>query len=104
MVQRKIILTPLAIADLEELESYLFSDSAVIAKRYIERIFAKMRILREFPEIGNPVPECLERGFRQIKHQKHRIVYQIMKDESIYVLRVIHSSRLLDVEHEDFGF
>jgi toxin ParE1/3/4 len=104
MGPRAIILTPLAITDLEEIEDYLTTDSKVFAQHYISRILARMRVLREFPEVGHLVPECLERGFRQIRYQNYRIIYQIKSEEKIYILRVIHSARQLDTEDENFGF
>lgn len=104
MGKPKIVLTPLAIEDLDDIESYLTRDSSVFAQRYIERILAKMRVLREFPEMGHPVMECPERGYKQLNFQKYRIIYQIKSEDLIYILRVIHSARILDTEDENFGF
>ena len=100
MEQRKISLSESAYADLASIETYIAQDSALIARNFINRIFEKMEQLHDHPESGRVVQELNNKKIRELLLKKYRIVYQIISEEEIVILRVIHGSRLLDLDIE----
>jgi addiction module RelE/StbE family toxin len=93
-----IVLTESAYEDLEDIESYISQDSPAIARKFIIRIFDKIDQLYQFPESGKPVPEIKGSTIRELLLNKYRIIYQIIDSSNISVIRVVHGSRLLDIE------
>lgn len=57
-----------------------------------------MDLLCEHPRIGKKVVEFNNDRIRELIQGKYRIVYRIVSDELIEVLRVVHGSRLMDLE------
>ncbi len=55
-------------------------------------------MLYDHPRIGRIVPEFENDRIRELIQGKYRIVYRIVNDELIEVLRIIHGSRLTDLE------
>jgi len=96
--QITIIITESADADLEDIESYIAQDSPVIAQRFISRIFDKIDQLYLYPKSGKFVPEIKDQSIRELLVNKYRIIYQIKNSSTIYIIRVVHGSRLLDIE------
>lgn len=92
-----IEITETAFADLEDIENYIAQDSAAIARRFILKIFDRIDQLLEYPLSGKYVPEIKDTSIRELLLNKYRIIYQITGNK-ISVLRVIHGSRLLDLE------
>jgi addiction module RelE/StbE family toxin len=93
-----IVITETAYADLEDIENYISQDSQAIARRFIIKIFDKIDQLYEFPKSGKPVPELSNSSIRELLLNKYRIIYQLENKTLINVLRVVHGSRLLDIE------
>ncbi|MFD1258143.1 type II toxin-antitoxin system RelE/ParE family toxin [Mucilaginibacter terrae] len=97
MGQVNIVVTESAFADLEEIESYISIDSPAIARKFISRIFDRIDQLQKYPESGKFVPEIPDPFIRELLFNKYRIIYQL-KDKTVSVLRVVHGSRLLDLD------
>ena len=98
MEQVIIIITASADADLEDIENYIAQDSPAVAKKFISRIFDKIDQLYEYPKSGKFVPEIKDSSIRELLINKYRIIYQIKNNSTIYIIRVVHGSRLLDIE------
>jgi len=96
--QVKIVITESAYEDLEDIESYISQDSPTIARKFINRIFEKIDQLYQFPESGKFVPEIKDDSIRELLLNKYRIVYKLSADSKIHILRIVHGSRLLDIE------
>jgi addiction module RelE/StbE family toxin len=96
--QIKIVVTESAYSDLEDIEAYISQDSPLVARRFIAKIFDKIDQLYEFPESGKIVPEIRNRSIRELLLNKYRIIYQITGSTTISILRIVHGSRLLDIE------
>ena len=92
-----IIITETAYADLEDIENYIAQDSSVIARRFILKIFNKIDQLYKYPESGKPVPEIHDRSIKELLLNKYRIIYQFNQN-TVNILRIVHGSRLLDIE------
>lgn len=82
----KIILSPRAIQDLQEIVRYISFDNPVRAESFGRELIAKTRLLATFPELGRVVPEFAEAHIREIIHKSYRIVY-----------RVRHAQRIIEV-------
>ena len=98
MEQVIIIITASADADLEDIENYIAQDSPAVAQKFISRIFDKIDQLYEYPKSGKFVPEIKDSSIRELLINKYRIIYQIKNNSTIYIIRVVHGSRLLDIE------
>lgn len=98
MGQITIVITESAYTDLEDIESYISQDSPAIARNFINRIFDKIDYLYQHPSFGKPVPEIGNKSIRELLLNKYRIIYQIVDDRNINILRIVHGSRLLDLE------
>ena len=83
--------------DLEHIFSYIAADSMNNAKRFILELEEKIYRLDTFPEGFAYIPENIFYGtnYRHIIHKKYRVIYKI-DNNSVYILRVIHGSKLLD--------
>jgi toxin ParE1/3/4 len=82
----KVILSPRAIQDLEEIVRYIAFDNPVRAESFGQELITKAKMLANFPEMGRLVPELKGSGARELIHRSYRIVY-----------RVNHESRAVEV-------
>lgn len=93
----KIHLTRNAQNDLEHIFFYIASDSINNAEKFILELEGKIYTLDTLPERCPLIPENMFFGtnYRHLIHQKYRVIYKIDND-CIYILRVVHGSKLLD--------
>ncbi len=84
--------------DTEHIFYYIAADSNNNAKKFIIELEEKIFSLDTFPERFAYIPENLYFGtnYRHITHKKYRVIYKI-DNSSVYILRVIHGSKLLDL-------
>ena len=84
--------------DIEHIFYYIAADSTNNAKKFILELDEKIFSLDTFPEHFAYIPENLYFGanYRHITHKKHRVIYKT-DNSSVYILRVIHGSKLLDL-------
>src|SRR5687768_13646945 len=100
MEQRKVSLSETAYTDLESIEAYISQDSPTIARNFISLIFDRIERLVKYAESGKVVREFNNDSIRELLLKKYRIIYQIISEEEVVVLRIVHSSRLLDLNSE----
>jgi addiction module RelE/StbE family toxin len=93
-----IVVAESAYADLEDIENYISRDSPAMARKFISRIFDKIDQLYNYPLSGKPVPEIKDRSVRELLLNKYRIIYQVIDERNVNVIRIVHGSRLLDIE------
>jgi toxin ParE1/3/4 len=96
--QITIVVTDSAYADLEDIELYISQDSPLLARRFISKIFDRIDQLYSYPKSGKIVPELKNDQLRELLINKYRIIYQIADNSTINIVRIIHGSRLLDIE------
>jgi len=96
--QVDIAITESAYSDLEDIENYISQDSPLMARRFINKIFDRINQLYNYPTSGKPVPEIKDKSIRELLLNKYRIIYKIVDDRNINILRIVHGSRLLDIE------
>ena len=64
-----------ALDDIEGIRDYIGKDSPYYARRFIERIFDAVEMLREQPSMGRLVPEANRYGVRELLFHGYRIIY-----------------------------
>jgi len=94
----KVYISNCAQNDLEHIFFYIPVDSIYNAKKFILELEKKIYSLDKLPERFAYIPENLYFGteYRHITYNKYRVIYKI-KSSSVYILRVIDSSKLLDL-------
>jgi len=98
MGNRQIKLSETAFLDLENIESYIAEYSPTVAQKFIQLIFERIEQLYDYPESGKVVDEFRNTKIRELILKKYRIIYEIISLDEIVILRVIHGSRLLDLD------
>ena len=98
MEQVTIVITESAYNDLEDIENYISQDSPLMARRFINKIFERIDQLYNYPTSGKPVPEIKDRSIRELLLNKYRIIYKVVDEQHINIIRIVHGSRLLDIE------
>ena len=85
--------------DLEHIFFYIAQDSTNNAKNFILELEKKIYSLDTMPERFPLIPENVffDTNYRHIiHHKKYRVVYKI-SGNSVYILRVMHGAKLLDL-------
>jgi toxin ParE1/3/4 len=85
-----------AIQDLEDIGEYIARDSIKYAELTVEKLFTSVDILEENPKLGRIVPEFDNTNIRELIQGNYRVVYEIISKNSIDILTVQNSSRLLE--------
>lgn len=90
----KVIWSPRAIKDINEIAEFIAKDSLQYAKAQIKLFLEQAEDLEHHPHKGRVVPELGISSIRQILCGHYRIIYEIT-EERVGVLTVHHQSRLL---------
>ena len=93
----KLIWTDQAIDDLGDIGDYIAESSEKYAKLTVKRLYEKVDILKQFPQAGRVVPEKNEENLRELIEGNYRIIYEIISENSIYILTIYHSARDLKI-------
>ncbi len=93
-----VYITHHARQDLEEIYAYIAADSSAHAVRFIGEIEKQTLSLSTMPDRVALIPENAFFGtrFRHLLYKKYRIIFRLHQ-HSIFVLRVIHGTRLLEI-------
>lgn len=83
----KVIWSPLAVEQAQDIASYIALDKPSVAKQWIDEIFDSVTRLADFPESGRVVPEIKRKNIREIVQGNYRIIYKVTNN-SINVLIV----------------
>jgi len=94
----KVFITQNAQDDLRHIFSYIAEDNVSNAKVFVSELEEKINSLSTMPERASHIPENIFFGtdYRQLIHGKYRVIYRIDKSD-IYILRVVHGSKLLEL-------
>lgn len=100
----RLIWTEPALQDLEQIADYIALDDPVAAGKLVRRVFEKVELLQEFPEMC-PVPHDLpDSRYRHLVVKPLRIFHRVQGDEVfiVYVMRPERLLRAVDLEvHEE---
>lgn len=91
-MDREIVWTLRATADLESIVEYIFRDSEFYATAVARELIAAARTLTTFAERGRMVPEFEDPTVREIIVRRYRLIYRV-KPQRIEVLRIIHGAQ-----------
>jgi plasmid stabilization system protein ParE len=96
----QVSLTHLAAKDIEEIWSYIAADSPAEAVRFVRSLEDQLATLGRFPSRCAWIRENVLLGteYRHLIYKNYRSIFRI-RGKRVYVLRVIHTARLLDSSH-----
>ena len=86
--------SPLAISRLTEIAKYIASDNPLAAERWVDKMFALVEGLSDFPERGRKVPEIEDKSIREIISGNYRIIYKYENGE-VLILTVRHVKQVI---------
>ena len=90
----KVIWSDPAVADLEDICSYIAQDDAEAALRVARGIVAHTDLLATFPFIGPTYPRGSRGALRLIAFRSYRILYEVdERRESVKVVHIRHGAR-----------
>ena len=90
----KLIWSPSAASNLEEICNYIEKDSEHYASLFAQQIIALIEDIPHFPNAGRVVPEYNKENIREKLFHSYRIVYRI-KPNAIEIVAIVHGARLL---------
>ena len=88
-----VTFTNRAIDDMDTIGEYHAHYSPNYASQLQDAIIARVKALKEFPEMGRLVPEFNRAYLRELIYKLYRIVYRLVSDTQIDILPIRHSSR-----------
>lgn len=92
---RRLVLSPRAVLDLEEIAEYIARDNPVRAASFVAESEAKCRAVAASPELY-PARSDLAPGLRMAVHGRYLVLYRDLPAENaVRVERVVHGSRNL---------
>ena len=87
----RLILTPRAAADLEEIGDYIALDNPAAAVRTIDRLQEISALLRDNPRIGT-MRDDIARGVRSFPVGSYLILFRSL-DDGVEIVRYVHGAR-----------
>ncbi len=96
----RLVWTHRATNDLNEIAAFISLDDENAAFRLVARLYAHVEQLIEHPMSGSVPIELEGREYRQIVEPPCRIFYKI-KDDTVYIVHVIRSERILRMSRFD---
>lgn len=93
----RVEITLRAETDVKEIWAYIAADSPERASRFMRELENQVGKLERFPERCPPLPEneILGTEHRHLIYGNYRTVFRI-SGKTIFILRILHGSRLLD--------
>ena len=92
---RRLLLSPRAAADLEEIADYIARDNPVRAASFVAELEAKCRAVAAAPERYPARPDLVS-GLRMAVHGRYLVFFRDLPGEAtVRIERVLHSARNL---------
>ncbi len=89
----KIVWTGLSVEDLHEIFEYISENSIQYAKITVDRIYKRTNQISSNPKSGRIVPEINDVLLRELIIGKYRLIYYVVNEYRVDILRVYHSAR-----------
>ncbi len=87
---------PIAKDDIKDLYDYFSRYSIKYADSFVEGLYDRIEVLKNFPKLGMRYPE--NENYRQLIYQNYRILYNYKKEQDeIIIMIVVHCSRQLRI-------
>lgn len=96
----RIIWSPIAERDINDIYTYIAHDSKKHAITFIYRLSTVINNLKDNPEIGRLIPKYKNMFLREKIWGKYRIIYK-MSAEKIVIITIIHGARRLRIKSTD---
>ncbi len=96
----KIVWSQLAVDRVGEIAKYIAFDNSNISKRWVNKIFDKVKRLELFPESGKIVLELNRPEIREIIFGNYRIIYKL-KQSQVSILTVRYGKQILPINEID---
>ena len=93
----QVIWTPKALDDLESLLDYIAKDAPATARRFAQKLIARVELLASHPFLGGYVAEDSSRTYREIRQGNYRVLYR-SDAQAVYIVAIHHAARLLDTD------
>jgi toxin ParE1/3/4 len=94
----KVVSTKRALHDLEDIGDYISKDSVKYAKFTLEKLVDSASLIGINPILGRLVPEANDKSIRELLKGNYRVIYQIRRNNAVFILTVFHTSRLLTMK------
>ncbi|NJK97211.1 MAG: type II toxin-antitoxin system RelE/ParE family toxin [Bacteroidales bacterium] len=94
----KLVWTELSTEDLKEIFDYIAKDSVRYASITVNKIYNRAQDVIDNLYVGRVVPEINIKAIREVISGNYRIVYKIINEFQVDILRVYHSARLLKAD------
>lgn len=88
----RVLRTPQALADLDEIWSYIAKRNLSAADRLLDRLYARFQKLAEYPDSGERQPLLRNGDYRRIVEGNY-VIYYVSKDSDVTIVRVLHAAR-----------
>lgn len=95
-----VIWAPRAFADLENLLDYIARNEPATARRFGQKVLARIESLADFPDSGSFVPEDETLTYREVFQGPYRIIFRSSASQ-IVIVAIHHGARLLHVDELD---
>jgi toxin ParE1/3/4 len=99
-IRFRVRISRVAERDVEEIWKFISQDDVESATDFLLHLERQVSTLETFPERCPLIPEneLLGTQYRHLIHGNYRTIFRIA-GRVVYVLRIIHSARLLDASH-----
>ena len=92
---RRLLLSPRAVADLEEIAAYIARDNPLWAVTFVDELEARCAAVAREP-LSYPAREDLASGLRMAVHGRYLLLFRVSADDdAVRVERVVHGARNL---------
>ena len=98
-INYSVQIMPVAEKDLDEIYTYIAKDNPRAAMSFFKKLRQKTETLKWSPQRCPRIPEKIEGPYeyRHLIVKRYRIIFCILED-TVWVMRIAHGSRLLDLE------
>ena len=99
----RVVITPKAFADLEEVRDYIANDNEETARKYVDKILSRVGKLAENPHLGISLERKwgIPTKYHFLICGSHLAFYKV-EDKRVNVYRILHGKRnylaILDLE------
>jgi toxin ParE1/3/4 len=87
----RLVFSPEAQADLEQIGDYIAQDNSTAAIESIERLRRRCRQVAQFPGIGRRRSD-LRSGYRSVSEGEYIVLY-VASSEEVEIVHILHSKR-----------
>jgi plasmid stabilization system protein ParE len=91
----KLVWSPLADEQVDEILAYIAADDRAAALAWLEELLERVASLVRFPDSGRVVPELQRDDMRELLVGSYRVIYRRATDV-VEIATIQHGARLLD--------